>query len=60
MSSWGSVNETLLISGDARFVHGPGSSGTPQYRFVRAEEVDCTARETVSVDCLGANGTPAE
>ena len=60
ISSRGSVDEALLVTGDARLEHGPDGSRAPRCQFVRPEEVDCSASETVSVDCRGAGETPAE
>ena len=60
VSSWGSVDHALLVSGDARFGHGPGPSGAPVCRFVQAEEIDCTASERLAAACRGVPGTPVE
>ena len=60
ISSRGSVDEALLAAGDARFERGPGRTNAPECRFVRPEEIDCAANETVSVDCRGAEDTSAE
>ena len=59
-SSWGSVADPLLASGDLRFGRGPGQSGVPECFLVRAEEAECAAIETVDVVCHGLPGTPAE
>ena len=60
ISSRGSVDEALLVAGDARFEQGPGRAGAPVCRFIRPEEIDCSASETVSVGCRGAGDTSAE
>jgi len=60
VSSRGSVDEALLTTGDTRFEEGPDRAGAPVCRFVRPEEIDCSASETVSVDCGGAEDTSAE
>ena len=59
-STWGSVDETLLASGNVRLERGPGRSGEPECRFVRPEEVDCTASETLPADCFRGSGVPVE
>ena len=59
-SSWGSVDAAQLLSGDLLLSHGPGRSGAPECRFVRAEEVDCTGSEMLSIACHGVDGTPVE
>ena len=60
MSSWGSVGDALLASGDLRFDRGPGQSGAPECLFARSEEAECVAIETAMVVCEGVPDTPVE
>lgn len=60
MESRGSVGDALLASGDLHLDRGPGQSGAPACLFVRSEEAECVASETVIVVCEGVPDTPAE
>ena len=60
ISSWGTVGDAILASGDLRFERGPGQSGAPECFFVRSEEAECVASETAMVVCEGAPDTPVE
>lgn len=60
MSSWGSVDDSILASGNFRLGRGPGRSGTPECHFVRVEEAECVASETVNITCRGVPETLAE